>query len=245
MISGLTQEDVALALDGAVDEVLAEAGVRNPPVDARAVATSIGLTVARDDRQQARARFVRLSQQSLSAQGSILVRPEPRPERLQWAIAHEIGESCAGELFRRLAIDPHEAGDAARERLANQFANRLLLPSAWFERDARQLDWDLLALKIRYTTASHELIARRMLDYSLPVIVTVFDNGNLTRRQSNLPGRVPPLLPLERACWRHTSITSTPSMQTDERAAVQAWPIHEPLWRREILRTALLNDFSA
>ena len=241
MTSGLTQDDVALALDSAVGDVLAEAGIGSPPVDARTVAAANGLIVAHDNRQQARARFVRLRQRSVSTQGSILVRPEPRPERLQWAIAHEIGESRVEQIFRRLSIDPQEAGDAARERFANQLANRLLLPSAWFYRDALKYNWDLLALKLRYGTASHELIARRMLDCAPPIIMAVFDNGRLTWRRSNLPGSAPPLSPVERDCWRRASTEAIPCAGSDATCAVQAWPIHEPLWRREILRTEWQN----
>ena len=75
--------------------------------------------------------------------GSILLRPDPRPERLQWAVAHEIGESCAYQVFERLAVDPHEAPPGSREMVSNQLAARLLLPREWFGDDARRLAWDL------------------------------------------------------------------------------------------------------
>ena len=57
------------------------------------------------------------------------------PRRLQWAIAHELGEQRAAESCSQLGIDPL-AARALLESIANQLANRLLLPSDWFAADA-------------------------------------------------------------------------------------------------------------
>ena len=116
-------------------------------------------------------------------------------------MGHELGEHVAGEVFRRLAVDPSLAMPGMREEVANQLASRLLLPTAWFVINAQTCDWDLLTLKARYRTASHELIARRMLDSQPPVIVTVCDQGQITFRRSNLMRRAVPLAPVEHACW--------------------------------------------
>lgn len=241
MTSEFTREELAAALDEAVRDALDEAGICYPPVDAIAVASALGLTIATDDRQAGRARFVRLREGEAAEHGSILVRPEPRPERLQWAIAHEIGESRVERVFARLSIEPHEVGGRDREQLANQLANRLLLPRAWFERDALRCNWNLLTLKSTYATASHELIARRMLDFAPPVIITVFDNGRQTWRQSNVAGRVPPLAPPEHDCWQLAHETGKPHSDEISAAKIDAWPIHEPAWKREIVRTALAD----
>jgi hypothetical protein len=175
-----------------------------------------------------------------AAAGSILVRPEPRPERLHWAIAHEIGELWAHCVFARLAVDPREAPPAAREAVANGLASRLLLPREAFARDARQSGWDLLALKARYATASHELVARRMLDFEPLVIMTIFDHGRRTFRRGNLPFRAPPWSETEATAWRTAHAQSRPTVAGDAARRVQAWPVHEPDWKREILRTAWL-----
>ena len=58
------------------------------------------------------------------------------------------------------------------ESLANLFAYRLLVPTCWFVQDAKMLDYDLLALKQRYSTSSHEVLAWRFLDLAEPCIVT-------------------------------------------------------------------------
>ena len=71
------------------------------------------------------------------------------------------------------------------ESLANLFAYRLLAPTCWFAADAATLQYDLLALKDKYRTASHEVLAWRWLDLPEPCIVTILDNERISRRRSN------------------------------------------------------------
>jgi hypothetical protein len=137
-----------------------------------------------------------------------------------------------------LGIGALELPDGGRERLANLLANRLLLPGDWFGPDGRRCGWDLLALKQIYGTASHEIIARRMLDFSTPVMISVYDHNQLTWRRSNVPGCLPALSRSEIACRRCAYETGEPAQEDN----VTAWAIHEPDWKREIVRVEL-NDF--
>jgi hypothetical protein len=238
MLPELTQEELSEALDHVACDTLAGLGDFAPPVDALALAQALGWTVAWDERQEGRGRIVRLRQfEGVQAHGSILVRPDPRPERLQWAVAHEIGEATAIHVFERLGVDPREAPPGAREAIANQLAGRLLLPRDWFALAAAECGWDLVELKHRFTTASHELIARRMLDFALPIAVTIFDNARRTFRRGNLGRRLPPLLPLETTAWRTAHDEGGAAVEANHLCRVQAWPVHEPDWKREILRT--------
>jgi uncharacterized protein DUF955 len=239
MLPELTPEEFSAALDSVAGEVVAALHRAAPPIDAVDLARSLGLAVAWDDHQPGRGRIVRLRGFAGSeTQESILLRPDPRRERLQWAVAHEIGETCACQVFERLRVDPREAPAGAREMVANQLAGRLLLPQPWFEVDGRACGWDLFELKARYQTASHELIARRMLDFSPPVVITIFDHGRRSFRRGNMPGRLVPLLPVELSAWQAAHQGGQPSAAADHRCAVRAWPVHEPDWKREILRTA-------
>lgn len=237
MLAEIAAEELAAALDEQVAATLADAAVAGPPVDARAVAAALEIAVGEDDRQPGRARIV-TRPAGMRPRAMILVRPDPRDERRHWATAHEIGEHLAHQVFARLGIDARECPPRAREQVANALANRLLLPRDWFLADAAACHWSLPELKRAYATASHELIARRMLDFSPPVIVTVLDHGRITWRRANVPGRVPPLSPLERRCWA-IAHEGTASEASDAAQAVAAWPVHEPGWRREILRTAI------
>ncbi len=240
MFSHVTTEEYAAALDEVALETLSEAGVNHPPVDALAVAQALDMRVAWDETQPGRARCVRLQGvNGRPPRSTILLRPEPRPERRQWAVAHEIGEQLAHRVFAALAVDPRVAPANAREMVANHLAARLLLPWAWFAADAPACGWDLLSLKARYRTASHELIARRMLELPPPVIISIIDQGQLYLRLSNVPGSVPPLSAAEKECWQTVHQRNQPEERFFSTQTIQAWPIHEPAWKREILRTTL------
>ena len=260
MVSEIPAEQLRQVLEAVAREILREAAVARPPVDAFHVAERLGLIIARDrpvadGAEQPRARFVRLAagnglaQPLMSdrheGQGAILLADDPRRERRQWAVGHEIGESRAYRVFGELGVDPREAPPAAREEIANRLANSLLLPRDWFLRDGVGVDWDLFDLKSIYATASHELIARRMLDMPPPVIVTVADQGRCVWRRGNGLARTPPLTPPERAAWIAAHDGGQPAACDRSELPegvddVRAWPIHEPGWRREIVRTEVV-----
>jgi len=241
MLPEISKHELEAALEATAGMVLAEADVFAPPVDAFAVATSLGIDVAHDRQQPGRARFVQLGNEGRGVQpggGTIFLRPEPRRERRQWAVAHEVGERWAYRVFETLGVDPEETLLHSREQVANLLAARLLLPGTWFVDDATTCGWDLLELKSLYATASHELIARRMLDFSPPVIISIYDQGALTMRRSNVPGQVPGPMPVESECWQQAHCQGTPHHVKGSVADVQAWPVHEPQWKREIVRTS-------
>ena len=238
MLPEFAREELAAGLDAVVAEILAEAGVDVPPVDAFQVARALGITVALDDRQRGRARYVRLGGRLPGRpKATILLHPDPRVERRQWAVAHEIGEHTAHRMFAVLGVDPREAAADAREVAAGHLAGRLLLPTGWFSADGSGCGWDLLVLKGRYPTASHELIGRRMLECRPPVILSIFDQGRLHFRRSNLAGRVPPPSPAEIECWRSVHGCNRPGQTYDGPRTIRGWPVHEEGWKREILRT--------
>lgn len=217
------------ALEQAAREMLRQAGQTSPPVDALAVARALQLTVALDRSQRGRGRIKRIAGQS-----TIFLRPDERPERLQWAAAHELGESQIRTICQSIGASGDDLAPRQREELANQFAKELLLPIDWFQRDSRQTDYDLLALKTHYRTVSHELIAARWLDLDSPGIVTVFDQGAATSRRSNGPTR-PPLAAIERACWDQLRRTRRPAQTQAAPLTVRGWCIDSPGWQREIL----------
>jgi hypothetical protein len=209
------------------------------------LAAALGFVVAIDDRQACRGRHVRLPGGDCHA-AAILLRPEPRGERRQWAVAHEIGEHVAHDVYRRLGLDADDVAPGERERTANALASRLLLPSDWFHRDGRACRWDLPRLKRRYATASYELIARRALDDYEPAIVTIFDHGRVSFRRGNFRGGLPGLSALEKEVCDHAAAAGTTQQRRELGFLVRAWPIHEPGWNREIVRTEPLEaaDFA-
>jgi Zn-dependent peptidase ImmA (M78 family) len=235
MLPDIHPEELSATLDSVALEALQRAAVDNPPIDAVAIAKALGLTVAWDDRQTGRARRAAIGG---AAAASIFLRHDPRPEREQWAVAHEIGESLCEQVFRQLGIDPQTAPRQAREQIANGIAGRLLLPRDWFANDAAACGWDLFALKEQYSNASHELIARRMLDFSTPVIVGVYDQNRVNWRKANSGSRVPKSSPQEIEC-RRTAHETGEVASTSGPPTIRAWPIHEAMWKREIVRVEL------
>ena len=213
-------------------ETLEKCELRSPPVDAWRVARQLGLRVAFDSLQEGRGRLKRIGGRT-----TILVRPEDRPEREQWTLAHEIGETLARRVFERLEVDPADVPAERREQAANMLASSLLLPDAWFLQDAEAFDGDVLRLKARYATASHELILLNLLKLPQLSIVSVFDQGRLTRRRGNGELSPPPLLPLERRVWREVHESGEAAEASGGGIRVQGWPVCEPGWHRELLRT--------
>jgi hypothetical protein len=245
MLSEIPNEELAAAVDICAAEVLWEAGAFDPPVDALAVADGLGIVVARDCSMRCRGRLVRLAEREDPAGGlaTIVLGQAQRPEREQWAVAHEIGETVAYRVFDRLGIRFDEALPNARESIASRLANSILLPRRWFAADGRDADWDLFALKVRYDTASHELIARRMLDMRPAVVITVCDQGRIHWRRSNVSARPPRMLAEERSAWMDSHETSLPVEEFLDMASglsrVRSWPVHEPGWKREIVRSEI------
>src|SRR5690348_15769728 len=108
MLSDIPDDEFASAIDATASEALWEPGFSEPPVDAAVVADGLQLIVARDYTLPHRRHFVRLAERGEHAeggeQGTIVVGVAERPEREQWAIAHEIGESIAYRIFDRLGV---------------------------------------------------------------------------------------------------------------------------------------------
>jgi len=185
-MSDYTTTEWTTALNECVADRLAENGVVGPPVDVLCLAARLGFLVVYDDRMDGRARRVQLHGYASDSATTILIRPEPRSERIQWSVAHEIGEHFVFDVWRRLGVEPDDLPPSERERTANALANRLLLPSPWFDDFGRECDWNLMELKSRFATASFELIARRMLEVDdVPAIVTIVDRQRLSFRRGH------------------------------------------------------------
>jgi hypothetical protein len=242
MLTDLPAEELAAVLERAAAKILRQAGVRRPPVDTLQLAAALGIQTAIDRSQQARARYVNLRGAGGGhARPAILLRPEPRTERRHWAVAHEIGEQHAVDVFRRLKVSPREAPPESREWVANQLANRILLPRRWLQRAGAACGWDLCALKELFATASHELILRRMLDLDAPLIVSIYDHGAVTFRRGNFAAQVPPVTSIEADCWRTAHATGEYQSRRGVGQNVRAWPVHEEGWKRELLRLEVEN----
>src|SRR4051812_14829722 len=233
MSEDLTREEVHRAVDRAVEELLDRGGVREPPVDVIALAQRhLGMVVCLDRTQPQRGRA-----QRVAGRKQIFLRPEPAEERHQWTVAHEIGEHQKADLLGRLGIDPEQTRAMTGESLANLFATRLLVPTAWLTDEARQAGYDLLALKGRFRTASHEVIAWRLLDLPEPCVITIVDNEHVSRRRGNAYRAPRELSAPEKRCLQAVHRYSRPHEVNEGGWRVQGWPVHQADWKREVLRS--------
>ncbi len=196
-----------------------------PPVDAFVLAKALNLSVHIDSDLGTRG----YSRRRWGIEAIMVGSKNPgKSERKHFTIAHEIGEVLlAGKV-----------GQGFIEDASNLMAVSLLLPRNWFHKDAEALDFDLAALKRRYSTASHEVIAYRMLDVK-PLIITIFDNGKLYRRKGSYPTRIRRICPLEMECMKAVSDSAEQVLLEDDEISVTGWPVFRENWKRVILKTEL------
>jgi hypothetical protein len=151
--------------------------------------------------------------------------------------ARAVADHLRADLFRSLGFVEGTGPGLTGASLSNLFAQRLLIPTAWFGPLARQAGYDLFELKRSFSTASHELLANRLLELDEPCIITVIDNGEIVRRRSNT-GPVPrELVPAEEHCLQDVHEYSRPQVVSEDGWTVQGWPVHQLDFRREVLRS--------
>src|SRR5947209_18792769 len=101
-MNDVDREEIAVAVDQQVAELLKAAIINAPPVDAIALARQhLGMAVCLDHQQPQRGRAQRAAGARL-----IYLRPEPTFERHQWTVAHEFREHFKAALLRRMGIGP-------------------------------------------------------------------------------------------------------------------------------------------
>jgi hypothetical protein len=231
----LSREEIIEVVDRVIDDLLRGAGIDSPPVDAIALAQGpLQMVVCLDQRQEQRGRA-----QRAAGRKQIFLRPEPNEERHQWTVAHEIGEHLKAGVMERLGADPEKTRAMAGESLANLFAHRLLTPTCWFADDARQLKYDVPQLKNRYRTASHEVIAKRLLDLPEACIITIIDNDSVSFRRGVAVRAPKELAPPEKECQEYVHYYSRPRLVQADGWSVHGWPVHQTDWKREILRSVV------
>lgn len=226
----LDNSEIARHIDTFVANLLESLVLTAPPFDPGTAARRLGFEVLTDRSHEGRGRHVRVAGRTV-----LLVKPEERSERSAWTLAHELGEALMPELVERFGCQATIVEGRSRETVANLFATRFLLPHDPFRDGMEELDGELPALKRRFSNASHELVAVRMLDFSPNGIVSIFDQGRLTRRvaaRGRPPGR---LAEPERRCREVVRSIRGAHRCDDDGWVVRGWAVDEPGWEREIL----------
>ena len=150
-----SQEELFEAIDRLVNGLLERAGVVAPPVDALALAEEhLGIPVefvesAEEDergRRRPRARPV----------GSgIFLSSDMTEETRQKAAAGGIARTLLPEILRKLDVPPGAENKQFTAHALKLVVERLLVPTKMLRAALRDCKYDLVALKERFSTATH------------------------------------------------------------------------------------------
>jgi hypothetical protein len=80
-----------------------------------------------------------------------------------------------------------------------------------------------------------------MLDLRTPAMVSIFDHGKLHFRRWNRPQATPRLTSAETRCWQQAHDAGE-VVRRLRPLRIDVWPVHEPDWKREIIRMELPHD---
>lgn len=111
------------------------------------------------------------------------------------------------------------------------------MPTEWFREECLTTRFDIAQLKKVFSTPSWEAVALRTLNFS-EAIITILDDGRVTRRKSSYPYYVPRKLSREEEevaerVFRTGKLQRTPFPSCQ----VVGYPVFEEERRRVILRT--------
>ena len=199
-----------------VETLLDRYGVLSPPIDAVDLLKREGHKVSRRSIPTPSLKRLR---------GTVIwveLDTDNRPEQDQFSCAHELGEILLGACVPRTRL----------ERAANRFAAELLMPTRWFRDDQARMD--LADLKDRYSTASHEAIAYRLVEFREGLVVTIVDNGTVTRRVAahDVAGA---LSQTEREVLMRTRASTRKSALSRDGVTAEAYPVFEGRFQRVII----------
>ncbi|HBN75606.1 MAG TPA: hypothetical protein DD473_07280 [Planctomycetaceae bacterium] len=228
------------AADVVSRQILDRAEYAGEAVDAAVLTRRLGFDIVYDRQQASRGRLKQFGRRR-----SIFIKPDQRSERIHWAICHELGECFAHHVFQYVGAQPDESSPGMREQVANFLAARLLLPGQTFFEKAHDCRESLPVLKTCFHTASHELIALRLLDQEASRCLTIVDQGRITKRRANHFACERSFLPIEQICWQTSHEQCRDLERTDEDLRIHCWAIHEPHWKREIVMTMPVNEYQS
>jgi predicted transcriptional regulator len=236
-MSDFTAEDLFEAIDRLVGELLARHGFDGPPVDAVALAQEafeLNVREADDEDDPRQGRFG--PRPPRFNRREIVLRPDQSDEARQAVCARACAKELMPAVLTRLGVAPGTENKSAQGSLVGLIAPRLLLPTRWFERDARKAGYDLFAVKARYPTAGYEMIALRMLDLEEPCVIAVVDDGVVSTRRGNRAPVTKKLTPAEQKCLELVGEHREPQTARRDGWAARGWPVPSGPFNRIILR---------
>ena len=232
------EDDLLSAIDDVIKDLLRCHDVGSPPVDAVRLLQACGKS-ARASAQKARSKRSSGLRDRRPARSVARDVSQPRAAAI-------IGRSLTRAILRRTQFERSRASHDSEGWLDFLFTARLLMPTRWFREDFRRLGLDVQRLHARYSTASAEAVAWRLLDLEEPLVVTIFDNNQIVDRRSNVQhDGVPPTIDFaELAAQAYAHTYSRPRLENSPAVTARAWSVHRADWRREIVVARLDGESS-
>ena len=237
MLPELTQNDFATVLDGVARDLLDQLDLSAPPVDALCVAQALGLAVAWDAGSRA-------GEKSCGCAGMGRRR---RKARFCCGLIRA-ASGCSGPSRTRSArrgpgrcsIAWRSIRAKRRRRPASRWP--ITSPAGCCCRatgSSGRAAAGLGPVGARAALRHGQPRADRPADARLrhPITITIFDHGRRTFRRGNFGRPVAPLTAVEQIAWLAAHDRGGAAEESNHVCRAQAWPIHEPDWKREILRT--------
>lgn len=146
-----------------------------------------------------------------------------RRSRQHGTIAHELGH---------FALE--RAGEPDTEPGARYLAGALMLPRRDFDRDLRQVGWQLGELQGRNPNASLEMIARRIVQMR-DAVMTIVDHGKVRYRRASPWLEDPRLGRITK--WERQLVDDALRAGEPVRGSALVWavPVIDPPWERVVI----------
>lgn len=238
-MSDFTTEDLFDTTDRVVAELLARNGIADPPVDALALARDVFRLSVRfaeeEDDDSARGRFG-ARPKPRPRRDEVVLRPESPEEIHQTVCGRAVAKLLVPVVLEKLGVAPGTENKGAAKSLVGLIAPRLLLPTRWFERDARRANSDVWAIKDRYPTVQYEMIGWRLLDLDEACVVAVVDDGEVTARRGNRAAAGKQLTIAETKCLARIAEHGEPVTVRADGWAARGWPVPTGPFNRILLR---------
>ena len=240
-------EELVDAIDRLVAGLLERAGANTPPVDALSVAEHhLGLPVevvepAEEDESGRSGPAVRSTAgnrrpRSRSSGGGITLTTDMSAEQQQRAAADGIARHLLPEIYRKVGVVPGSESKQFAAHVRTLTVARVLIPGRLLRTALRDCKYDVPELHKRFSTASMEAVAARLLDLDDPCVIAIVDDGVVASRRANRQPVNRTLEAAERECVDRVTELDLPHRARIGEWTAWGWPVPNRPFRRIILR---------
>ena len=231
-----SQEELVDAIDRLVAGMLERAGANTPPVDALSIAEHhLGIPVeivepAEEDESGRR------RPRSRPSGGGITLTTDMSAEQQQRAAADGIARLLLPEIYRKVGVVAGSESKQFTSHVRGLTVARVLIPGKLLRAALRDCKYDVPELHKRFSTASMEAVAARLLDLDDPCVIALVDDGVVASRRSNRMPVNRKLEDAEQECVDRVTELDLPHRARIGEWTAWGWPVPNRPFRRIILR---------